>query len=489
MTARWLAAVLACTACAGSAPPPLSAPIPVQPETWRSAVPAPGPRSQLDYPVPATRALDNGLKLWVVRRPARVVSVSLVVRHGASSVPPGKSGLAALTARLMTESTEARDPFELAEAVESLGTNLEHDAGRDYSAIRLGVLSSDLDPALDLIAEVARRPRFAANELERVRSEWLDGLIAERQSPQRLASLAALRLLLGEPHGAPVSGSVSDVQKLGVAEISAHHRRSWQPRFATLVLVGDVDPEHARVSAERALGSWQNDGSTPEARVPPVSPPEVARQPRVVLVDRPGSVQSALFAAQRFPRRDAPGFEARQLLNGVVGGLFTSRLNQNLRERNAYTYGVRSQAIATRDWGAFVISTSIETQVTAPALREILAELAAAKNPALGRPIEAEEMARASADLVSRLGAHLEHVDRLADDMTSLIGLAVDPDYFSRFAAIVAATPRESVLEQASAMLDPDQLVVVIVGDADALEPELAKLPVRVERASAELVD
>jgi zinc protease len=489
MTARWALAALLCAACAGSAPPPLSAPITAQAESWRAQIPAPGARSQLEYPAPVTRALENGLKIWVVRRPARTISVSLVIRHGASSVPRGKSGLAALTARLMTESTEARNPLELAEAVESLGTNLQHDAGRDYSSIRLGVLSSDLEPALDLIAEVTRRPRFAADELERVRSEWLDGLIAERQSPQRLASLAALRLLLGEPHGAPVSGAVSDVRNLTIGELVGFHRRAWQPRYATLVLVGDVDPDRARESAERALGSWKNGSVSEELEPPPLEAAPPSERPRVVLIDRPDSVQSALFAAQRFPRRDAPGFEARQILNGVVGGLFTSRLNQNLREKNAYTYGVRSQAIATRDWGAFVVNTSIETQVTAPALGEILSELAATKDAALGRPITDEEMARASAALVSGLGAHLEHVDRVADDMTSLIGLGVEPDYFSRFASIVTSTTRAGVLQQARSMLAPEQLVVVIVGDAAKLEPELTKLSLKVERAAPVLYD
>jgi zinc protease len=219
-----------------------------------------------------------------------------------------------------------------------------------------------------------------------------------------------------------------------------------------------------------------------EAQQPP-------QRARVVLVDRPGSVQSAIFCAQPFPRRDAPGHEARQVLSGVVGGLFTSRLNQNLREKNAFTYGARSQAIATRDWGAFVVSTSVETNVTGPALAEIFAELGAAKDPGKGRPIADEETARAKADLVSSLGAHLEHVDRVAGDMTTLFGLRLPPDYLSGFPATVAAVDTASVQAQAAQGLSPEKLIVVVVGDAQAIEPALSKLPVQVERAPEALID
>jgi zinc protease len=411
-----------------------------------------------------------------------------VVKYGASSLARGKSGLAALTARMLTESTEKLGPLELAEAAESLGTTLDHDAGRDYSSLGLTVLTSDLDRAVELLAEVALRPRFAPDELERVRGEWIDGLVAERQAPERLASMAALRLLLGDQHGAPVGGGVSDVKRLTREDISSFHQSAWRPEAAVLVVVGDVDPSAVERAAQNTLGGWRAKGAAPPA---PVSfeaqqPPQRAR---VVLVDRPGSVQSAIFCAQPFPRRDAPGHEARQVLSGVVGGLFTSRLNQNLREKNAFTYGARSQAIATRDWGAFVVSTSVETNVTGPALAEIFAELGAAKDPGKGRPIADEETARAKADLVSSLGAHLEHVDRVAGDMTTLFGLRLPPDYWSGFPATVAAVDTTSVQAQAAQGLSPEKLIVVVVGDAQAIEPALSKLPVQVERAPEALID
>lgn len=485
---RWLLGlVLVLGACARAAAPPLHAPIHERSQSFRERVPEPGAPTRVDYPVPQTAALENGMAVWVVRRPAAVASVSVIVRHGQSSVPEGKSGLAAVTARMLTESTEQRSSAELAEAVESLGTTLQHDAGRDYSRVGLTVLASDVARALELLAEVVRQPRFAPAELERVRAEWIDGLLAERQSPQRLAALVALRGLLGPVHGAPVGGGVSDVRKLGVDDVRSFHRRAWAPEAAALVVVGDVDLASVRAAAERAFGGWSSDagGALPEPAASPAAPP----RPRVLLVDRPGSVQSAIFAAHRLPPRAAPGFEARLLLSSVIGGLFTSRLNQNLREKNAYTYGARSQAIATRHWGAFVVSTSVERSVTAPALRELIGELSAAADPAAGRPITTDELGRARADLSSSLGAHLEDVGRVAGDMTAAFHLGLGPDYHARFPALVSAVPHAEVQREAHERLRPHELVIVIVGDAESVEPGVSELGPTVERAPETLLD
>ena len=235
--AALLALALALAACASGAPPraapaqPAQRPAPRKtpdPEAWRSGVPAPGSRAKLAYPVPDVQRLDNGLSLWVVRRPAEVVSLSLVVRHGAGAVPKGKSGLAALTARMLTEGTTGRTASALAEAAESLGSSVEHDAGRDYSTVALTTLRADVEEGLSLLAEVVQKPAFSPKELERVRQEWLDGLTAERQAPERLASLAGLRLLLGEPHGAPVGGSVPDVKRLTAKDLAQFHAAHFE---------------------------------------------------------------------------------------------------------------------------------------------------------------------------------------------------------------------------------------------------------------------
>lgn len=486
----WLAlALAACTPPGPVSPHPLPSaakPAPTAsaaPESWRAAVPAPGTRAELSYPVPESAKLDNGLTLLVVKRPAQIASLSLVIRHGAGAVPKGKSGLAALTARMLTEGTTARSAAALAEATESLGSTLEHDAGRDYSLVALNTLRADIDAGLALLAEVVEKPAFSAKELERVRREWLDGLTAERQAPDRLASLAGLRLLLGEPQGAPVSGSIPDVKKLGVKDLAAFHATHYLPGESALVIVGDVDMANVRAAATKAFGGWKSKSAPPEPTSPvPVAPDKT----RVVVVNRPGAVQSALFVAQPFPKRAEPGHESRQLLSSLLGGLFTSRINQNLREKNAFTYGARSDAIATRGWGALVVATRVEAGVTAPALTELTKELGRARDPSRGAPITDEEVARARADLLSSLGAHLIEVDRVATDIGTAFVQGLPPSYQSELPKLLRACSTADVTREA-ARIDERRLVVVVVGDLGAMKAPLEAAGFSVSEAGAEL--
>jgi zinc protease len=457
------------------------------PEAWREARPAEGQRGEVRFPAPEVEKLKNGLTVYVVRRPAAAATLRLVVRHGASSVPTGKSGLAGLTARLMIESTKSHDSLALAEAAESLGAPLASDAGRDDAFVGLAALTGDLDRGLSLLAEVTTSPAFDAKEFERVRAEWVDGLVSERQSPDRLASLAGLRVLFGATHGAPVGGAVSDVKKLGVADLRAFHARAFRPENAALLVVGDVGLDGVRPSIERHFGRWKGKpGVTSEALVPVPPPPSRGRA--ITVVDRPGAVQTAVFAAQRFPARSAPGFEAREVMSTLLGGLFTSRINMNLREKHAYTYGASGRAVATRNWGAFVVATSVRTDATAPALREAVRELERVRDPALGAPILAEEIDRAKADLLHTLGARLEHTSRVAGAVSPLFSLDLGSDYLTRYPGLLALVSPSEVASSAL-LLTPDDLVVVLVGDLKAISPGLEQQGYKLEVAAEALTD
>jgi zinc protease len=467
---------------AASAPAAAKAP---DESAWRAKRPEPGVPGVVRFPIPEVTKLASGLSLYVVPTAAEVVTIRFVVRHGASSLPEGKSGLAALTARMLTEGTRKRSSLELAERAESLGSSLEADAGRDESSVGISALISDVDRALELLAEVVTQPAFDRKEFERVRAEWLDGLVAERQSPDRLASLAGLRLLNGEVHGAPVSGGVTDVKRLTTADLADFHGRYWQPGHGALVLVGKVEPARVRESVELHFKAWKPRPAATEKTA--ALPPAPERQ-RVVLVDRPGAVQSAIFGVQRFPARNEAGYEARELLGEIVGGLFTSRINQNLREKHAYTYGARGRPVATRRWGAFVISTSVRTDVTVPAIEQILVELKKARDPRLGAPISPAELDRGRADLLHSLGARLEHTSRIAEAVIGQFVADLGHDYYARYPAILAAVTASEVSENAK-RLQPEHMLFVIAGDTKGLGAELARLGAAVENAPATLTD
>ena len=467
---------LACGATkpAAQAPPP--GPMPAAsaatvlpgPDAWRNTQPPPGPRTAHEYPAVETGKLENGVSLYVVRRPAGVVSMSVVALGGAARVPAGKSGLAALTVRMMTEGTSKHGSLALAEAVESLGTSLEQSAGRDFVRLGMTTLRENLKDGLALLAEVVEQPAFAPKELERVRHEWLDSIEAERQSPARLSSIVGLRVLLGTTAGAPVSGSRHDVEALKRADLVDYYTKTFVPSNLALVVVGDVglgDVEPIAASLFRGMRS-----GTPAADSP--APAALVTSGKVLVVDRPGAVQSAIFVAQPFPKRSEPGYEARELLNGLLGGVFTSRLNMNLRETHAYTYGATSLDIATRGWGAFAVMTSVRTDVTGAALKEALGELRKARDPALGKPITDGEVALSRALLEQHLGATLAHTEDVEERTEDLFVHNLPSDYFRKYPTVLEATTAAAVASEAQ-RLDPDHAVIVVVGDKSKIGSEL----------------
>ena len=481
----------------GGAPPPSAEALPPpkasataraaapDPEPWRSQRPPAGSASELHFPEPGSAKLSNGLGLMVVRKAMPVASLSLVFRHGAAACPPGKSGLAALTARMLTEGTRQHPGVKLAEQVEQLGSTLDEDAGRDSSSLSLSALTADVSRAIELLGEIVTEPGFVHADFERVQQEWLDGLRAERQAPERLASLTALGTLLGKPHGSPASGTLADTQKLTVKDIVDFHRKAYVAGDATLIVVGDVDLATVQRNAERAFKRLPAARSHLEqAFTPPPAPP--AKQ--ILLVDRPGAVQSALTLMQPLPKRSAAGYEQRELLTTLFGGLFTSRLNLNLREEHAYTYGAHAQNVATEHWGALVISSSVRTDVTADALKEALKELSLLKDPKLGKAIRAEEVARARADLVQSIGARLEYGARVASSLADLWLHALPLDYYQRYPGLLASETPET-LSRVAAAIDVDHLVVVVVGDRAVIEAPLQALGYRVITAPRELVE
>jgi zinc protease len=463
----------------------VAAPAPADPEAFRNTEPKPGQATPVQFPTPEMKTLKNGVTLFVVPKHSEVTTLTVVARHGSGSVPLGKSGLAALTARMLTESTQQRSSLALAEACEALGSSLQADAGRDESHVAMATLTRDVPRGLALLSEVVFRPAFSQADFQRVKGEWLDGLRAERQEPARLASLVALRTLLGPSAGAPVTGSIPDVQRLTASDLAAFHRRAYAPSNLALIAVGDLTVAQLEPEVEKLFG--RATGPTFPVPVNAVS----AEQPsklRVLIVDRKDSVQSALFAVQAFPRRSEPGFEAREIMGTLLGGLFTSRLNLNLREKHAYTYGVHGQALATRQWGTFYVATDVKSETTADSLFELLAELDRARDANGSAPIQDQEVARARTDLIHALGARLEHTSAIADAMRTTFAQGLAPDYYAKYPGLLSRIPTAEVAQQATS-LDPHHLLVVIVGDRAQLEPSLRQHGFELENADPKLLE
>jgi zinc protease len=330
------AALLAgCGTAAAVQPAPQAAGFPTSP-------PAPGPAPTVDVPDPERRTLANGMEVMYVRRPQLpVVSAALVVRGaGTAEDPAALPGLATFTADMLDEGAAGRSALELADAIDNLGASLTTYAGWDAAGANLYVLRTNFDAALQLMADVIVRPDFPDSEVQRLRDQRLTNLARARDEPAQIAFNAFQSLVFGGQHPYGRVQTTAATRTLERPAVARFHAERFRPEAATLVLVGDVDPAVHHAVVERAFGAWRGAGSAVAAVTLPVSP-EVAGT-RIFLIDKPGAAQSEIRIGHPGVARNHPDFYAIQVMNTLLGGSFTSRLNNNLRETHGYTYGAGS---------------------------------------------------------------------------------------------------------------------------------------------------
>lgn len=451
----WGFILLAVSACAKPATAP-SLPAVTDPDAFRNEVPSPGPRPDIHPATPTAFVLPNGFRVLSLPWTSGTTALELACRVGSGSDPEGQSGVTALLGRMLTEGSENKSALEQAIEFEALGASLEHDVGVDTLSLSTEVLPADTDRAIGLLAEALRRPGLRAKDFERVRSEHLDSLRAQRQDPEQVVWLLAQRAVFGPVRGRPGSGTPKDVAKLEVAQLKERHRRELGPERCALLVAGSFEQRGLEESAQAAFADWPKSA-------PGTTSPSPAPQPvhlgELLFLPRADAVQSAIIIARPLPNRMDPGYEARQVVDDLFGGLFTSRLNTNLRERHAFTYGASSRAYASRDTGAWFLSTSVHTEVTAEALQEAYGEVARL----VAEPPTDEELARARADLIQRRRSRLEHDTRLLADLAEAFAFELPLEYSSQYAARLDALGRED-FDAAARNLSSGPLVTVVVG-------------------------
>jgi predicted Zn-dependent peptidase len=443
--------------------------VPVSPPHMHQQ-PVVGPFPALVMPKPVTFTLANGLNVIAVRREAApIVALNLVLRTGADHDPPGQTGLASLTAEMMDEGAGARSAMEIAEVVERLGADLWVGAGRDGAQLNLQVPSDVFRPALEVAADIILRPRFEAADWERVYHDRMTALQQRRDQPEAVADLITALTLYGPDHqyGRPVDGLESSLSAIGLDDVRAFHGRFWRPNNAVITMAGDFDPATLRDELEGAFGAWQP-AALPETRPTPPLPP----LPRLVLVDRPGAPQSVLRIVGPGTSRRSPDRPAVSMLNVVLGGTFTSRLNFTLREKKGYTYGASSGFSAFRRPSSFTVRTSVFTQMTAGAVGDALAEIGRMRTD----EIDGAEMTKARATLFDRTAEALATASGVAGTFADIGLYELPGDEPARFIAAVAATTPDDVRQAAVRYLDPEKLGVIVVGDRAAVEPALREL-------------
>ncbi|MBM4357348.1 MAG: insulinase family protein [Deltaproteobacteria bacterium] len=470
-----LAAAVALTACA---PKPATVKLPEKSAVIPSTDPL-AERPSLGAPVPfkpvqpEVFVTAEGLTVWLVARPALpLVSLALMVPTGSADDPKERPGLAHITADMLDEGAGTRGAIAISTAIEDLGARLSTSAALDGSTIALTVIKKHLGVGFEIFADVAARPRFDEAEYRRVTELWQNALKRRDDDPQSVARVVRAAVLFGPdaPYGHPTSGRLEVAKALTLDEVKAFHAAHYRPDRATLVVAGDLTRGELEALLAKHLASWKRPAAPPPARAVP-TPPR-AKRPRLVLVDRPEAPQSVLAYIAPGVKASDPGAPPLELVNTALGGSFASRLNQNLREDHHWTYGAGSSFVETRGQGPFIAQAPVFVDATAPALRELLAEIAKMRDAGPTDDEIARGRARDLFDLMQTQETLGNFVSRLAD----LAELGLPPDHDSRASVARQAATRASLAALAKQHLDPSLASIIVVGPRAVVEPQLGVL-------------
>jgi zinc protease len=449
-----------------------------QPPADRSQPPPLGPQARLMLPAVDKRELANGLAVWLVESSeVPLVQINLVIHSGSGDDPAGEFGLASLTAAMLDEGAGARSALEIADEMEFLGAELSTASSFDASVVRLNVPARALELALPIMADVVFRPTFPADELERLRQERLTGLLQARDDAAAVATPAFARVVFGSEHryGTSAIGTTATLTAFTVAQLQAFHAAMYRPSNATLIVVGDIAAGGGLPSIERAFAAWMARDQTRRRTLPPA--PQ-ADDVEVVIVDMPGAEQSQIRIGSVGVARSTPDYFALQVLNTVLGGSFTSRLNQNLREEHGYAYGASSRFDMRLTPGPFTAAAGVQTDKTAESLTEFFNELTAIREP-----IGDDELAKAKNYLALGFPGNFETIGDLAARLEELAVYGLPDQYFNDYTAKIGAVTAADVRRAAEARIPLDTLAVVIAGDLERIGPAVRALelgPVRV---------
>jgi zinc protease len=442
-----------------------------RPESFPTTAPV-APLSA-EFPAPKTvrHQLPNGLSIVVIpNSEVPLLSMTLGIRRGASTDPADKPGAASMAAGLIRQGTENFDSKALALELESNAITLGGSMGLDVGAVSASATSDQAERTMRLLAEVVRRPTFPEKEFEQLRTQMLSSMSIQEQTPSYLADRELRRQVWKDhPYSREASGEASDVRKLTPQDLRNWWFGSVRPDTTTLYVAGDVDPEQIFRLAETYFGDWSAEGPTPSYTPPPVPSPVSTR---IFLVDKPGSVQSEIRVGHAGITRSDPRWAAARVLTQIFGGSFNSRLNESLRVKKGLTYGISGYFSASRDAGSFTITTFSKTPSTAEAVRTILDEIQIMRTG----PIQPAELDDARSFLVGSFAGQRELPEATISDLWLMEYCGLPADFLQKNLAQVASITESDVRSAARALIRPEELVIVVVGDAKAVQAELESI-------------
>jgi len=437
---------------------------------FRAAAPPPGPPRPYHFPDVTRKTLGNGLRILVAENHAApLLSVRALVRSGADHDTAEVAGLASLTADLLDEGAGDRDTVRLAEDLGLLGASLGTGADWDATYVSVDVLSRNAAPALELFADVVRRPLLPSDALERVRSERLMELLQQRDEPAAIAAKRFSGLIYGSgAYGNSVSGNAESVARITLEQVRGYYATHFTPNNTAIIVAGDVDANETIALLERLFGDWPQ---AAEAQRPVISPQRFDSN-RIYLIDRPTAVQSEIRIGHLGVPRACDDYFPLSVMNALLGGVFNSRINLNLRERHGYTYGARSTFAFRRQAGPFVVAAPVRNEVTRESVEEVFAELRRMRSA----DVEPGELDDVKNYLIGVFPATVQGSSDIAGRLLDMELYDLPHDYFDRYRDNIASITKEQIEEVARKYIDPDRAVIVIVGNAAQIREPLGTL-------------
>jgi len=440
-------------------------------EAWRATPPKPGPTPKFALPVAKQVKLANGLTVLLIERHnLPLVCATLYTLSGSELNPLDKPGLSSFTANMLSEGTTSRSSMQFSDATDQIGATLGSEAGYSSAFLELSALTWNTPAGFDLLADASLRPAFAPKEIERSRSRRITAVLQEDDDSAALGYRTVDHALFSNsPYGYPVLGTESSNKSITRDDLVAFWKQGYVPSNAFLAVAGDLTEAGLTELANKYFGSWTGPAFTTKAPATPAPP-----APATFIVDKPGAPQTFLAVASLGASRETPDFVPLSVMNTALGGLFSSRINMNLREEHGYTYGAFSTFQFRRGVGPFIAGGGIRTDVTAPAAQELLKEIKRIRESEL----TADELAKAKDSFSKSLVANFETVEATSSTLglQSVFGLPLG--YYRDLPAEIARVSSADALRVAKQYLHPESMIIVAIGDRAVIEPKLKELRV-----------
>jgi len=435
----------------------------------RTKIPPPGKPPVLRVPAWTKSTLANGADFIVSEKhDLPLVSFTITFLGGANQFEKGdRRGLASLAASMMSEGTKTRDGEALSSALQLLGTSVQVSVGGESGSIGFQSTSAKFPQTLDVLMDMLMNSTFPADALERLRAQRLVAFEQAKSQPASIAGRVYPRILYGAAHPFGQLTTEASLKAITRDDVVAFHRGYFQPGRALVTVVGDVNPVTVKGTLDRAFTAWPSGGEKPAFSYPTL--PE-RRATTIYLVDKPGAAQSTFAIGNPGPPRNTPDYFALQVMNTMLGGMFQSRLNANIREEKGYSYGVSSSFAYGKGPGPFRTGGDIVSAKSDAALIEFMKEL---RGIVGSRPVTDEELTTAKDSLIQRLPSTFGSVGGVNGAITSIWTQGLPDDYYQQYAAKVGAMTKADVLRVAKQYIDLDHLAIVIVGDRASIEGPL----------------